>query len=85
MYQKFKDAENSLQKRVESLGYTVQVEPIAALDMFYSDGLVGSCYGKAIFIGKKCEYQIFFPYYCFNLTVPEDLQQEFKKWFEEAS
>jgi hypothetical protein len=85
MYQKFKDTEESLRKRVTSLGYTVRIEPIAALDLFYSDGLVGSCYGKAIFTKKNTEYQIFFPYYCLNIAVPEDLQIEFKKWLEDIN
>lgn len=87
IYKKFKEAEGSLQARVDLLGYTVKIEPIAALDMFYSDGLVGSCHGKAIVQKKDLskEYQIFFPYYCLNIAVPEDLEREFKKWIEETS
>ena len=87
MYQKFKDAEDSLQTRVKPLGYSVKIEPVGALDLFYSDGLVASCYGKALFTKENTciEYQIFFPYYCLNMAIPENLQKEFKLWLDELS
>lgn len=86
MYQKFKDAEGRLQQAIEPLGYSVKIEPVAALDLFYSDGLVASCYGKAVFTKKNLhysEYQIFFPYYCLNTALPEELRTKFNKWTEE--
>jgi hypothetical protein len=87
LYQKFKNAESILQSKVEPLGYTVLIEPIAALDMFYSDGLAANYYGKASFTkkdGSFSEYQIFFPYYTFSTIVPDNISSEYKAWIEEV-
>lgn len=84
MYEKFKNAEASLQNRMESIGYSVKIEPITGTDLYYSDGLVSSCYGKVILKKDTLEYQIFFPYYCFDLTVSKDVEHEMKAWIDKV-
>lgn len=84
MYQKFKHAEASLQNRMEPIGYSVKIEPISGADLYYSDGLVSSCYGKVILKKNMLEYQIFFPYYCLNLAVSKDVEHEMKVWIAEV-
>lgn len=82
-FEVYKTGESLLQTRVNPLGFIASVEPIAALDLFYSDGLVSSCHGKVVFTKKEhpsTQFVIFFPFYCMNFALPSELKQEFEAW-----
>ncbi len=83
MFSKYKEAESLLQSRLVKAGYTIQVEPITSLDLFYSDGAAASSYGKILFKKDNSEFVVFFPdMYCFQ-GISEELRQNIQAWLEE--
>lgn len=83
-FQRYKEACPSLQERVTPLGYNAEIQPVAAIDLFYSDGLVQNCHGKVIFSSRTQPYKayvvFFFPFYTLNLALPPELKAEFDAW-----
>lgn len=82
-FEKYKMAEKHLQGRVEPLGYNAQIEPVATIDLFYSDGLVRDCCGKVVFSSRTQPYKafvVFIPFYTMNVELPAELKAEFDMW-----
>ena len=83
MFTKYKEAEPLLQQKASSLGYSVLVEPITTLDLYYSDGAAASSHGKIFLKKDKVEYLIFFPdMYCFH-SIPPPLKETIQTWLQE--
>jgi hypothetical protein len=83
IFSKYKEAEQVLQQSVTPLGYSVQIEPISALDLYYSDGSAASSYGKLVFSQGSSEFVVFFPdLFCFQ-CVPITLKERIQAWLKQ--
>jgi hypothetical protein len=85
MYSKYKEAESRLQKSVTPLGYSIQIEPITALDLYYSDGAAAHSYGKIVFKKSSLEFVVFFPdMYCYH-GISAQVKDLIYAWLKEVT